>query len=270
MLSTNELGRPTLIFDEVSSTNTLGFEAAQRHTPHGTVILAESQTAGKGRLGRTWHSPSGKNLYVSIVLTHATYKTHISWIPLVTGMALAESLELVSELSLSLKWPNDIVIHDRKLAGILCEARQKGNTEGAIVVGIGMNINSDNDDFPKELRDTATSLKLERLQEFDRLPLLAAFLANLESHYTRLHSEPIEAIRSQYIARCSTLQCAIEVHFSSGKRLEGEAVDVGMDGELQVMSFDNQNRHTILPIRSGDVFHIRKSLRGIYNAGTVE
>ncbi|WP_447971787.1 biotin--[acetyl-CoA-carboxylase] ligase [Nitrospira sp. M1] len=270
MLSTKAIGRPTLIYDEVSSTNTLGFEAAQGHTPHGTVILAESQTAGKGRQGRTWHSPSGKNLYFSIVLTHATYKAHASWIPLVTGIALAESLELTAKCSISLKWPNDILIHDRKLAGILCEVRQQGKAGGAIVVGIGINMNSDTNDFPEELRDTATSLKLESQQEFDRLSFLSTFLANVESHYTRLHSEPIEAIRSQYIARCTTLECAIEVHLHSGKRLEGRAVDIGQNGELHLMPSDNQSRHAIIPIRSGDVFHVRKSSRRMHKVGKVD
>ena len=102
-LSTKQIGRPILYYKSVSSTNVLGLQAAEAGTPHGTVILADHQTAGKGRLGRTWHSPTDKNLYFSIVLTQPTEQLTISWIPLLAGVVLAESLETVSALSISLK-----------------------------------------------------------------------------------------------------------------------------------------------------------------------
>ena len=148
MLSTKKFGRPTIVYNEVSSTNTLAFEAAKEVSPHGTVILAEQQTVGKGRLGRTWHSPFGKNLYFSIVLAQPPNPLHASWIPLGTGVALAESLELVSGLTISLKWPNDIMSRDRKLAGVLCEGGQKSDEGQFFVVGIGINMNSEKNDFP--------------------------------------------------------------------------------------------------------------------------
>ncbi|GJL62374.1 MAG: biotin--[acetyl-CoA-carboxylase] ligase [Nitrospirales bacterium] len=247
-----------MIYNEVSSTNTLGFEETQRQTPHGTVVLADSQTAGKGRQGRLWHSPAGKNLYFSIVLTRPAFQAHASWLPLVTGIALAETLELISGLSISLKWPNDIIIHDKKLAGILCEARQHRDGTWAAVVGIGINLNSDQDDFSEELQGIATSLKLESHTKYDRLTLLAAFLKNVESHYERLSSENIDAIRSEYMKRCITLQRSIEVQLHSGNRVEGVAVDIGHDGELLVMPSESHEDQTIISIRSGDVIHVRK------------
>jgi len=260
LLSTKKVGRPTIIYNEVSSTNTLGFELAKRLTPHGTVILADSQAAGKGRQSRHWHSPPGKNLYFSVVLTDHIFQNHASWIPLVTGIALAETLELLSGLSISLKWPNDVMIRNKKLAGILCEGRQNGHGAGAIVVGIGVNMNSDKDDFPRELQGTATSLNLECQSQFDRLSFLAAFLVNVESHYERLHTANIDAIRSQYIQRCSTLRRSVEVHLHTGNRLEGLAVDIGQDGELHIIPSKKQGHQTIIPIRSGDVIHVRKPL----------
>jgi len=266
LLSTKEIGRPTIIYNEVSSTNTLGFEEARRQASHGTVVLADCQTAGKGRQGRFWHSPAGKNLYFSIVLTQPAYQAHASWLPLVTGIALAETLELISGLSISLKWPNDIIIRDKKLAGILCEARQNGDGTWAAVVGIGININNNQGDFPEELQGTATSLRLESHRQYDRLPLLAAFLKNVETHYERLSSANVDAIRAEYMKRCITLRRSIEIQLHSGNRVEGVAVDIGHDGELRIIPSESHGNQTIMAIRSGDVIHVRKPSQFIKKA----
>ncbi len=256
ILRTKKIGRPTIVYKEVTSTNTLGFEGAVADTSHGTVILAELQTAGKGRLGRTWHSPYGKNLYFSIVLSQIPQTSHVSWVPLITGIALAESLELISGLPISLKWPNDVMINDKKLAGVLCEGRQKFNGSQVIIVGVGININSNKDDFPEELQQTATSLTLESHQHFDRQTLLAMFLSNFESHYEQFFSD-ICALRSRYISRCTTLQRSIKVQFVKGNLLEGVAVDIGNEGELHVVPSTNDPLQTPIAIRSGDILHIR-------------
>ncbi|MGB0911245.1 MAG: biotin--[acetyl-CoA-carboxylase] ligase, partial [Nitrospirales bacterium] len=136
-LSTRQIGRPIIYYKSVSSTNAVGFHAAELGTSHGTVILADHQTAGKGRLGRAWHSPERKNLYFSIVLTQAPSKALISWIPLLTGVALAETLESESTAPIVLKWPNDILCCEKKLGGILCEGRPKEKGNSVCVVGIG-------------------------------------------------------------------------------------------------------------------------------------
>ena len=251
------MGRHILYHDTVTSTNTLGFEAVESNTPHGTVILAEHQSEGKGRLGRVWHSPYGKNLYFSVALTRCPHPSLSSWLPLITGVALAESLEEVSGLTISLKWPNDVMIHEKKIAGVLCESRKKRETGMVFVVGIGINVNSEKKDFPEELRDIATSLQQESHRQFDRHALLALFLTIFESHYELLRVSNLQTLKSKYLSRCATLGRQIKAHFSDGTQLEGMAMDIGEEGELQVSPLGEKGTSTMMRIRSGDIFHLR-------------
>ncbi len=257
ILSTKYFGRPTLVYDRVTSTNALGFEIAQKEDSHGAVILAEQQTAGKGRLGRTWYSPNRKNLYFSIVLLPQMSLASLCWLPLLTGLALAESLETLTDLPISLKWPNDILIRDKKLAGILCEAKQQEGKGRVVVIGVGINLNSEKKDFPAILQETATSLKIESFQDFDRHTLLASFLESIERRYDELLLAGVDMIRSLYISRCATLQRSIRVSFLSGKEIEGFATDIGSEGELRMIPSNIQGDLSAIEIRSGDVFHVR-------------
>mgnify|MGYP000607371133 CR=1 FL=1 len=256
-LSTHYIGRPILYYPSIPSTNTLGFQVADTEMSHGTVILADHQTAGKGRLGRTWHSPKDTNLYFSIILTQLPCQSLISWIPLLTGVVLAECLEAVSTLSISLKWPNDVLCHDKKLGGILCEVRQKGVGKGVCVIGIGININCNKDDFPSELSPTATSLAIESHRTYHCHNLLTLFLENFESQYEHLLTSGTYDLRSQYILRCQTLKQAVLVHSMTGTQVKGQAVNIGEDGALQIVTSENSKSGTMTSIRSGDVFHVR-------------
>ncbi len=256
-ISTQYIGRPTLYYKSVTSTNTLGFQAAEIGISHGTVILADHQTAGKGRLGRTWHSPENKNLYFSIVLTKPSSQSVTSWIPLLTGVVLAECLESISALSISLKWPNDVLCHEKKLGGILCEARQKGASNWVCVVGIGININCNKDDFPLELSPTATSLAIESHREYHCHDFLTTFLEKFERKYEHLLNAGIHDLRSQYILRCQTLEQSVLVHDMAGTQLKGQAVSIGDDGALEIVTSENSKSGIITSIRSGDVFHVR-------------
>ena len=229
----------------------------ESNTPHGTVILAEQQTEGKGRMERAWHSPYGKNLYFSVALTRSLHPSFSTWLPLITGVALAESLEEVSGLTISLKWPNDVMIHERKLAGVLCESRKTGEIGMAFVVGIGINVNSERKDFPEELQEIATSLQQESHRQFDRHVLLSIFLTIFESHYEQLCASNLQALKKKYLSRCATLGRQIKAHFVDGTQLEGIAMDIGEEGELQVSHVKEKGPGTILRIRSGDIYHLR-------------
>ena len=260
-LDTIHLGRTIHVVEETVSTNSLAQRLAQQGTPHGTVVLAEQQTNGRGRLGRTWHSPSSKNIYCSLVL-HTLPLSRVHWIPLVTGIGLANVLHSLLQVSLSLKWPNDILIGDRKIGGILCESTQITMGSRAVIVGFGLNVEMQTVDFPDELQDKATSLLMETGQHHDRNQLTSKILSQLEKQLIGLEHDPVSKIRDAYRSWCSTIGQKIRVHLSSGHDVEGYAVDITNDGALQVSqekfsSSKVSSTNTHMEIRAGDVTHLR-------------
>jgi len=180
-LGTRWLGRALHCFDELDSTNTTAREMAAAGAPDGTVVIADAQRRGRGRLGRAWVSPARKNLYVSIVLRSDVPAERLAQVSLLAGVATCEAVrELCSDAAI--KWPNDILVGGRKTAGILCEMDASGAAP-LVVLGIGVNLNSAIDDFPDELRDKATSLQLARHGlAVDRARFTAQLLTRLEAH----------------------------------------------------------------------------------------
>lgn len=256
------LGRAVFVFDQLESTNTYALQMAEKGASHGTVIIAECQTAGKGRLGRGWYSPARTNIYSSVILTQKPTQPFISWIPLATGIAVAETIEEVSKLNVSLKWPNDLLFNTKKLGGVLCESTTKGPTGWVVIVGIGLNINCGENQFPKDLQTTATSLAIQAGHPFDRHVLLTTFFSKLESNYERVLDSDLPTLHANYVSRCSTLGRHIQVRLLSGKVVEGIASDIGDEGELHMIPSTpalgsiNKNPSTI-SIRAGDIVHLR-------------
>src|SRR6185436_18214620 len=146
LLRSATYGRTLHILPVTASTNSEAMALAQRGAADGTVVLAEEQTAGKGRLGRRWHSPPGENLYCSIIMRHQTgvsgLSSWLSWVPLQSALAVAQAIQKAAALTPQLKWPNDILIGSRKLGGLLCESGPAGPSGTCVVVGIGLNVNS--------------------------------------------------------------------------------------------------------------------------------
>lgn len=167
------IGESICWVESCSSTNDLAKRLAEEGAEEGKVVVSEEQTKGRGRNGRKWFSVPRKGLYLSIILRPATLK--ISLLPLAFGVAVKEALDRALGLSVSLKWPNDILWRGQKLGGILMESSLSGNTIHFVIVGVGLNINHEREDFPGDLCTEATSLKLITGQEIDK----AAFLQNL-------------------------------------------------------------------------------------------
>lgn len=256
-LSTGTFGRTLHVLDEVPSTNTAAAELALEKAPHGTVVVAERQTAGRGRLGRHWHSPSGKNLYCSVLLRSMPPREQqalwLSWIPLIAALAVNRAVQVVGGLKPSVKWPNDILAGNRKLGGVLCESSGVGTDHAAVIVGIGLNINIREDEFPDELRPIATSLMIEARQPCDRAALLAALLLELETRCESFLAGRHRDILEEYMLRCSTVGRRVRIELAHGERMDGTAESVQADGSLRVVRDD---RSTV-DIRAGDVIHLR-------------
>ena len=256
-LRTRHLGRFLHLFEELASTNATAFTLAGSGATHGTAVLAEAQTAGKGRLGRHWCSPPHLNIYCSLILKNQNLSPHVPWIPLVTGLALAEATRRSCGIEISLKWPNDLLFTGKKIGGILCEGSSHGSQVSTCVVGFGVNVNCREPDFPEELRSLATSCYQATRQSHDRNDLIADMFNRLETWYDCVEAERFEHVRTSYAASCVTLGTEVEISCVAGETIRGTAIDIGKDGALLVSAMQEGKAHT-LEIRSGDVHHLRR------------
>jgi len=231
---------------------------------HGTVVAADSQTAGRGRLSRTWFSPPGANLYCSIILRAARPPEHLtewlSWLPLISALAAAEAIEQVSSIHVSVKWPNDLLISERKVGGILCESGTGIRSDSFQIIGIGININMDHDDWPVELRDSATSIWQERKIVVDRNRLLAQVLLELEQCLDELVVHGTNRIAMAYHQRCSTIGHTVQATLGNGDIVVGLAEGIGLDGSLRVRLQATQSGSgtpEVVHLRVADIIHVR-------------
>ena len=217
---------------ETGSTNEDVLKLAAGGAPEGLVIAAEAQTAGKGRLGRSWHAQPGSALTFSVLLRPDRVPPPArGWAPLLAGVATVSALRRETGVDAGLKWPNDVLVGGRKLAGILAE--QSGD---AIVVGIGLNVMGREHQLPVA---TATSLEVARAASADRTGLLAAILRQLEHWYLRWREaaagDPIlSGLREEYLSLCTTIGRPVRVLLPGGRVLTGTAADVDGAGQLLV------------------------------------
>jgi BirA family transcriptional regulator, biotin operon repressor / biotin---[acetyl-CoA-carboxylase] ligase len=263
-LSTTWLGRRIELFDSLPSTNREAVQLAQAEVEHGTVVAADSQTAGRGRLSRTWFSPPGASLYCSVILRTARPAEHLtewlSWLPLVSALAAAEAIEQVSSVHVSVKWPNDLLISERKVAGILCESGTGTGSNPFQIIGIGINVNSDHADWPDDLRGSATSIWQERKVVVDRNRLLAQLLLELEQCLDELANHGTRRLAMAYHQRCSTIGHRVQATLANGEVLVGLADGIGQDGSLRLQPQPAQpgsGTPEIVHLRVADILHVR-------------
>ncbi len=260
-LHTRILGRNVHYMDTAASTNSTAIALAEADSLDGTIVVAEVQTAGRGRRGRLWHSPHGRHIYCSIIFRIADERSAwITWIPLVSALAAAEAIFDTARLPVLLKWPNDLLVSDRKIGGILCEkVGRQGRS--VVVIGIGLNINCDETDFPSDLGNLATSIKMEHGQTVNRTTVLAALLNRLEIRLDRVRSEGVSETLAAYSARSATIGERVRVVLGEGEPVEGLAESIGPDGCLRVRLQTDPSANgdsTLIEVRSADVNSVRK------------
>jgi len=236
------------VVEEIGSTNAELVAAAGRDEPEGAVLVAEYQAAGRGRLDRVWTSPPRAGLTVSFLLRPDVPAARRAWLPLLTGVALAEAVREVTGAGPSLKWPNDLLAPDgRKLAGILAES-----VGTAVVVGVGLNVST----TAEELPETGASLRLVTGRDVDRGEVLLAFLRAVEKRYrawTAALGDPVASgLAQDYLAWSSTVGSTVAVALPDGSQLDGVAEAVDWDGRLVVRGPDG-----LVELASGDVRHVR-------------
>jgi len=243
------LWRSLEVVESIGSTNAELLARAGAGADEGTVLVAEHQEAGRGRLDRTWTSPPRAGLTVSFLVRPDVPAARRGWLPLLTGVALAESVGEATGVRASVKWPNDLLALDgRKLAGILAEA-----SSDAVVVGTGLNVNTN----ATELPDTGTSLSVVTGAPVDRGPLLLAFLRAVERRYRAwvdaLGDPVASGLARDYLAWSSTVGTTVAVTLPDGSTLEGVAQAVDWDGRLVVATAGGT-----VELASGDVQHVRR------------
>lgn len=255
-LTTDWAGQRLHYLNETGSTNIEAKRYAEEGEPHGTTVVAEMQTAGRGRRGRLWQSPAGSAIYMTILLKPQFMPDKASMLTLVMALSVADAIIEATGLSAGIKWPNDIVVNKKKVCGILTEMNVELDYIQYVVIGVGINVNNNNpEEFPEEIRQTATSLKIESGMQISRAALLERVLAHFEKNYDIFTKKlDLSALMEAYDARLLNLNAEVRVLDPKGE-YTGIARGINPAGELLV---EKENGETV-PVYAGEV-----SVRGVY------
>ena len=251
-LTTRRIASRIDLHSSIDSTNTAAFDAAAAGAPDGTVIAADSQRAGHGRRGRLWHSPPGRNLYLSILLRPPLPSAVTAALPFLAAVAARDAIRDVTGLAAQTKWPNDLLIHERKIGGVLVKTRRQGTRTLLAVVGIGLNVNWPRRAMPPPLQEIASSLQTERGRLVSRSRLLAALLNRFDDGYRRLCRDGSAALMAAWSRSCLTLQQLVLVSTADGP-LDGRAEAVDRAGRLTLRHGDG----SISRVTVDDTLHLR-------------
>ncbi|HIA14976.1 MAG TPA: biotin--[acetyl-CoA-carboxylase] ligase [Nitrospirales bacterium] len=253
MLKTSmALGQPIHRFEEVLSTNAVALDLHHRGASEGTLVVADAQTRGRGRLGREWISPSGVNLYCSYIL-RAGNPEWISWVPLIASMAVASAIHAETELNARIKWPNDVLIEGLKVAGVLAETVSDGGEVQRVILGIGVNVNMPIASLPSSVQSTTTSLFEHLGESIDRNQLLTRLTDALDAQYQNFWNSDTSDIVREYLSISDTIGRRVIAHLPVGGPVEGLADGIESDGSLRL----RRGQGDMEIIRSADIVHLR-------------
>ncbi|MBP6831543.1 MAG: biotin--[acetyl-CoA-carboxylase] ligase [Deltaproteobacteria bacterium] len=236
------LGRPLILKALTGSTNDDARALANAGAGHGTVVLADAQTAGRGRLGRAWSSPAGENLYLSVVWRAGLDAIEPPLLALGAGLAVSEALDGFTPTPTAVKWPNDVRHRGRKLAGLLAEAIYRGTQPSAVILGLGVNVRGAV--MPDAIAEIATSLRIVRGDDPGRAAVLSSLLEHLDATLGRLCAEGFVAIRQRLIERCENIGARVSIG-----EVSGVAIDIDPTGALRVR--DDQG--VVHAVRAGEI-----------------
>lgn len=246
--STTVVGRDIRVFEQTNSTNDIIDKLAHDGVKEGVVVFAEAQTKGRGRLGRKWLSPPRKGLWFSVLLRPQLCLQAATQLTVASATALRRAIQSQTELETKIKWPNDILVGGKKVAGILTELNAELDRIKYVILGIGVNLNLTTADFPPELRPVATSLELECGKTVNRADLAVAILSQLDHDYQRIIAGQFIAVADEWETHCATI--GRNVIIQTGQRqIRGRAESLGEDGELLLRT---EHGH-LEPIAGGDV-----------------
>ncbi len=245
------IARDVLYFEKLISTMDKAIEMARDKTAEGVLIIAEEQTKGKGRMGRTWLSPKHKGIYLSLILKPKITPQEAPVLTLITAVAVCEAIQQELGVDAQIKWPNDILLNNKKIGGILTELNAETDAVHSIVVGVGLNVNTDK----KSLPDLATSLKAQTGSKIDRLNLLRRILVCFEKKYLQFKKQEIKNTLDKWRQLSATLGQRVKLTVAGNKsQLVGEAIDIDHNGSLLI----RQDSGLTSRVVSGDIVHCKR------------
>lgn len=258
-LNTGYIGKKVFYFKEISSTNIEAKRLAAEDCEDGTVVVAERQTQGRGRLGRAWDSMNEKGAWMSIVLRPKMLPQDVQIITLAASVAVVKAIKRITGINTGIKWPNDIILNGKKVCGILTEMSSEIDCINYIVIGIGLNVNQSEGDFDNEIRDKATSLKIYNKEisnlakDFSRSNLIKGILEEFEQIYEMTKKGDTKSIITEWKKHSITINSYVRITSFDGY-VEGKALDINQEGKLIIQCKDGKTRE----ISSGEI-----SIRGI-------
>jgi len=247
----SSIAKKILVFEEVDSTNTTAKELARTGAEEGTVVIARRQNHGRGRFDRLWESPEG-GLYLSIVLKPQVTVEKTSLLPLIAALSVCQTIKIFGP-SATIRWPNDVLVHGKKIAGILLESETQRDKVSYVVVGIGVNLNIENTDFSSQIRSRSTSLKKEMKSSVDYEKFLQQFFQQFSSFYQLFVQEKFGRIIEEWKKHSDTIGKTIQIT-TSQDTFQGLAVDVDQSGFLLVKTTDG----SLKKMTSGDCIYLNE------------
>lgn len=247
-LDVRKVGKSIICLEETDSTNARARQLGEDGVADGTVIIADRQSAGRGRLGRRWESPTGVNLYTSILLRPLIPVQQAPQLTFLSAVAVAESLSQLYQLPARVKWPNDVLVNGRKIAGLLNEMNAETEQVHFVILGVGVNLNMTGEQFPEELNYPATSVFLETGEKVDRVLFIRTFLEKLDGFYTEFIADGFVPIRRRWEALCELMNARVRIDQQQGA-LQGTVVGLDNDGALRLQLDDGRVERVL----AGDV-----------------
>ncbi|HSJ38540.1 MAG TPA: biotin--[acetyl-CoA-carboxylase] ligase [Planococcus sp. (in: firmicutes)] len=239
LLKTERYGKTLEYIGSCESTQIIAHQLAQQGVPDGTVVLAEEQTAGRGRMARKWDSAYGKGIWMSVILRPNVPIQRAPQFTLIAAVAVVRAIEEVTGLNPDIKWPNDILLNGKKCTGILTELQSDADGIQALIIGIGLNANQGPDDFSEEVKEIATSLKMEKGSPVSRQELVRAILFYLEQYSAIYIKEGFGALKLMWEGYSTTIGKTVRARMAK-ETIEGVAESITDEGVLQIRTKDGK------------------------------
>ena len=247
------IGHQLHYYEEIGSTNDEAFRLGLAGAPEGTALIANSQSTGKGRMQRVWHSPAGSNIYTSIILRPEITPSRTPQMSILAGVAVAEVLESYCPDRIKLKWPNDVLIDGKKVCGILSQVKTAVGEVDFIVLGMGINVNISYGQFTKEICNLATSLAIETGREISRQELIISLYENLAKWYKQLLKDGFGRIKEKWLSISPMIGQTVQVMFRE-EAVNGKTTGLDEDGSLILLAVGNKE----FKVSAGDATIVKR------------
>ncbi len=252
------IGHKIHFYPGIGSTNDKAFDLATAGSPEGTVVIADSQTEGRGRLRRVWHSPAGSNIYTSIILRPNLEPARAPQISILAGVAIAEIMDNFCPGMVNLKWPNDVLVQGKKVCGILAQMKTSTSRVDFIILGIGINININYNQLPQDIKNTATSLAIETGRNISRQELIIGLYENLTKWYKKLIIDGFSTVKGKWLSMAPMIGKRVQI-ISGDKVVSGKALGIDEQGSLLLLTAENRR----IKIFAGDATILKETQNNV-------